>query len=87
MNTTLPDRSDPVTLWVLAHERTLRTHPQFTAATLDEIAQAMRAHFAAKRIAPERLGRVTAQPYRELTAGDRERIERAAAKRARRGTR
>lgn len=73
--------------WVLANETTLRTHPQFAEAPLAEIATAAAAHFEAKRIAPERLGRVKAQPYRVPTAGDREALACAAAKRARRGTR
>lgn len=81
------DTPDPVLVWVLDHEKTLRTHPQFTDAGVEAIAAAMRTQFEAQRIRLDRLDRQRPHPYRELTLGDREAIAKAQAKRARRGAR
>lgn len=87
MDSSTPNTTDPVLIWVLDHETTLRTHPQFTDVSVEAIAAAMRTQFETQRVPLDRLGRMKAQTYRELTPGELEAVAKAQAKRARRGTR
>lgn len=87
MDNSTPNTLDPVLVWVLDHETTLRTHPQFTDASVEAIVAAMRTQFETQRVPLDRIGRMKAQTYHELTPGEFEAVAKAQAKRARRGVR
>lgn len=83
MRSTSMTAADPVHAWTLANERVLRTYPDLAGLKLLELVEAMGRHFAAKRVAPDRVHRMTVKPYRVPTQGDAQAVADAAAKRER----